>query len=371
MNSNLREYIEKNSKKNDANLKYDFMPEMLEVIERPAHKAGSVIIWTIFGLLLFVILWATFSKVEVVATAQGRIVPAEDETIITAKTRYEIEEICVEPGQRVNEGDVLVKLSAKDSEENKEDLEEQLADKQSVVDVYKKIINKEDISTIDVSTYKASIQAEIEEILSEYESTMELVKQYRDSNFKTQANELEKDYYNKASQSVRDMELEIEDLNEQLKEVNEEIEAATVKAPFNGTVYEVYIEKKDVIVSSNAPIVSIIKEDAVFEMECYVSDRDVADLEVDQNVNIKLDAYPYGDYGTIDGKITFISERATVMEGVGNVVVVKIAITDEKFNSKVFPGLSGTADMIIGERRIIEYFLGTITDAMKESIREK
>ena len=167
------------------------------------------------------------------------------------------------------------------------------------------------------------------------------------------------------------MEVEIEDLNEQLKEVNEEIDAATVKAPFNGIVYEVYIEKKDVIVSSNAPIVSIIKEDAVFEMECYVSDRDVADLEVDQNVNIKLDAYPYGDYGTIDGKITFISERATVMEGVGNVVVVKIAITDEKFTSKVFPGLSGTADMIIGERRIIEYFLGTITDAMKESIREK
>ena len=37
-------YVLKHSNKRDNELKYDFMPSMLEIIERPAHKAGAVII---------------------------------------------------------------------------------------------------------------------------------------------------------------------------------------------------------------------------------------------------------------------------------------------------------------------------------------
>lgn len=35
------EYALKHSRKHDRELKYDFMPAMLEIIERPAHKAGA------------------------------------------------------------------------------------------------------------------------------------------------------------------------------------------------------------------------------------------------------------------------------------------------------------------------------------------
>ena len=66
MNNMLTEYVLKHSKRRDKELKYDFMPSLLEIIERPAHKAGTVIIVGIFTLLIAVIIWACVSEIDVV-----------------------------------------------------------------------------------------------------------------------------------------------------------------------------------------------------------------------------------------------------------------------------------------------------------------
>ena len=79
----------------------------------------------------------------------------------------------------------------------------------------------------------------------------------------------------------------------------------------------------------------------------------------------------YSDYGTVDGKVTFIGEKADVVEGIGKAVVVNVKITDKDFDKKIFSGLSGSADMVVNKRRIIEYFIDPITGALNESVREK
>ena len=52
MDNSMEQYLIRHSKKRDSELKYDFMPAMLEIIERPAHKAGTVIILRVFTLLI-------------------------------------------------------------------------------------------------------------------------------------------------------------------------------------------------------------------------------------------------------------------------------------------------------------------------------
>ena len=75
MDNRLTEYIIKNNKKHDRELKYDFMPQLLEIIEKPAHKAGTVIIVSLFSLLLVAVIWASLSKLDVVITSTGNIQP--------------------------------------------------------------------------------------------------------------------------------------------------------------------------------------------------------------------------------------------------------------------------------------------------------
>ena len=51
-------------------------------------------------------------------------------------------------------------------------------------------------------------------------------------------------------------------------------------------------------------LITIVPIDAEMEMVCYVKNMDIADIEVGDEAEIKLEAYPYNKYGTISGTIT-------------------------------------------------------------------
>ena len=75
MDKAQKDYVLRHSGKRDRELKYDFMPSMLEIIERPAHKAGTVIILGVFTLLIAAIVWACLSEVDIVVTSSGTMQP--------------------------------------------------------------------------------------------------------------------------------------------------------------------------------------------------------------------------------------------------------------------------------------------------------
>ena len=51
-------------------LRREFLPETLEIVERPTAPLGNIIIWLVFVLLLAFILWACIGKMDEVATAR-------------------------------------------------------------------------------------------------------------------------------------------------------------------------------------------------------------------------------------------------------------------------------------------------------------
>ena len=110
MDNKLTEYILKHSKKHDRELKYDFMPSLLEIIERPMHKAGTIIILSSFSLLIAAIVWACLSEIDVVITSNGSIQPSGSVNVVEAYASGTVKEIYVAEGQHVNQGDILIEL---------------------------------------------------------------------------------------------------------------------------------------------------------------------------------------------------------------------------------------------------------------------
>src|SRR5580658_2677301 len=53
----------------------EFLPAALEIIETPASPAGRAIAVTIILFFVVALAWASLGSVDVIATAQGRIVP--------------------------------------------------------------------------------------------------------------------------------------------------------------------------------------------------------------------------------------------------------------------------------------------------------
>jgi len=88
----------------------DFLPAALEVVERPVSPTARVTAWVLLGLLVAALLWLFLGRVDVVASAPGKLVPADDVKLIQPGSGGIVRAILVRDGQSVRAGQPLVEL---------------------------------------------------------------------------------------------------------------------------------------------------------------------------------------------------------------------------------------------------------------------
>ncbi len=92
------------------NHEYEFLPAALEVQETPPSPIGRFIIWALLLLTVIAIVWAIIGQVDIVATAQGKIIPGGRDKIIQPLEIGVVRRIHVQEGQYVEKGDLLIEL---------------------------------------------------------------------------------------------------------------------------------------------------------------------------------------------------------------------------------------------------------------------
>ncbi|MEM6603806.1 MAG: HlyD family type I secretion periplasmic adaptor subunit [Pseudomonadota bacterium] len=88
----------------------EFLPGGLAVRETPPHPAPRIFLYVVFAIIVFVLLWAILGKTEVVAVANGTIIPSDKSKIIQVFDRATVEKIYVRDGDKVKKGDTLIDL---------------------------------------------------------------------------------------------------------------------------------------------------------------------------------------------------------------------------------------------------------------------
>ncbi len=88
----------------------EFMPAALELQETPPNPLVRWLAWTLITLFILTLLWAIFGKVDVVASAEGKIIPGSRVKQIQPLDKGVIKAIHVKEGQYVKEGDPLIEL---------------------------------------------------------------------------------------------------------------------------------------------------------------------------------------------------------------------------------------------------------------------
>jgi hemolysin D len=87
-----------------------FLPAALEIIERPPSPTARVTTWLLLGLTGSAIAWSCLAKVDVVAVAPGKLVPADKVKVVQSSEGGIVRAIHVRDGDRVRAGQVLVEL---------------------------------------------------------------------------------------------------------------------------------------------------------------------------------------------------------------------------------------------------------------------
>ena len=89
-----------------------FLPAALELQETPVSPAPRIIAWLLIAFAVIAVLWASFGRIDVVAIAQGKIVPNAGSKLIQPIDTATVKAIHVVDGQAVRAGQVLVELDA-------------------------------------------------------------------------------------------------------------------------------------------------------------------------------------------------------------------------------------------------------------------
>jgi len=105
----------------------DFLPAVLEIQERPPSPAGRAVGWSIMAFFSLAVLWSLFGKIDIVASAEGKIVPSGHVKVIQPMEIGLVRAIYVREGQHVSAGDLLIELDPTSAEADVERLDRALA----------------------------------------------------------------------------------------------------------------------------------------------------------------------------------------------------------------------------------------------------
>jgi hemolysin D len=97
---------------NHCDPEVEFYPAALEVLETPPSPIGRAIAGLIMLFLLIAIAWACLGSVDIIATAQGKIVPTGRTKVVQPLEAGVVRAIRVQDGQKVRTGDTLIEIDS-------------------------------------------------------------------------------------------------------------------------------------------------------------------------------------------------------------------------------------------------------------------
>ena len=120
------------------------------------------------------------------------------------------------------------------------------------------------------------------------------------------------------------------------------IEAATLKAPIGGVVFDLYVEPDEWV--SPSDLIVYLADPSELHVKAQASDVDVVHLSVDQQVRVSFMANPT-QFTT--GRVISVAERGQTVEGM---VTYEVEAVLESHDLDVMPGMMATMRVLIGER---------------------
>lgn len=105
----------------------DFSPSILKLQATAPSPLPRLVLYIVLGLLAVLLLWATFGRLDIIAVAQGKLVPLTFLKVIQPAESGIVAELLVREGDAVKEGQVLVRMDRHVSEADSRQIENDMA----------------------------------------------------------------------------------------------------------------------------------------------------------------------------------------------------------------------------------------------------
>ncbi|HEY9650386.1 MAG TPA: HlyD family efflux transporter periplasmic adaptor subunit [Coleofasciculaceae cyanobacterium] len=180
-----------------------------------------------------------------------------------------------------------------------------------------------------------------------------------------------------AQQQIQQLEVEATQLKAKIAETQNLLNQSKTKlkerylyAPVDGVVSSLNVRNIGEVVEPSQTIAEVAPKNAPLILLASLPNQEAGFVKTGMSVQVRLDAYPYQDYGLISGKVTSISPDTKPDQQLGSIYQVKVAldrnsVTDEQGSIQFKAGQTASADIIIRRRRIADILLDPIRQLQK------
>lgn len=433
-----------------------FLPAALEIQETPPSPIGRAITWSIVVLFMIAIIWACIGEIDIVAVAQGKVVPSGRTKIIQPLEIGTVSAIHVKDGQSVKKGDPLIELDSTGTQADAIRLGNELSTAQAEYARISALVKAMQTNNAPVARWPESISADIlapqqqlltsmwqqhqarlnsldsehtrrqaelagtEEQIKKLQGTLPLIieraeslkelaekklasrhsyleveqqrieqtqdlaaqQQHRQElianleQLKQQRTAEAADALNQALAELADAKRRSQGLNQETIKADQRNQLQRLTAPVDGIVQQLAVHTIGGVVTPAQPLMVIVPQEESVEVEAVIQNKDIGFVHEGQAADVKVDAFPFTKYGTLDAELISVSSDAVQDEKLGLLFTARVVLKQSvmRIEDKLInlsPGMAVTVEVKTGKRRLIEYVLSPLMQHVNESARER
>lgn len=105
----------------------EFAPGLLSIQESPPRRLPRTVLYAVIALLLITAAWMIFGRLDIIASAEGRLVPQTYVKIVQPADAGIVEQIGVQEGQHVSAGQILMRMDTQIADADTKAIKAELA----------------------------------------------------------------------------------------------------------------------------------------------------------------------------------------------------------------------------------------------------
>ena len=181
------------------------------------------------------------------------------------------------------------------------------------------------------------------------------------------------------SETLADLNRTMGDLNalqQSMPALADRVARTEIKAPMKGIVNRVFVSTIGGIVKPGDAILEIVPGDDKLVVEALVQPKDIGFTKIGQHANVKITAFDYAIFGSMEGQVVNISADAVPNEKGEAFYQVRIETRtpvieaiDKKLS--IIPGMQAQIDIVTGKRTILQFLSKPLIALKENAFRER
>ena len=346
------------------------------------------IVWLLIGTTGAAVAWLALAKTDEVVVAPGKLEPVGAVKTMQMPVGGVLDTILVRDGQRVKQGQLLLRLDNDATLDRASSLRQALAAKQAQLQLKDLELRRyQDLNDTQQQVLQSNLQLE-KQIMSKL-STLQKTGAASEMQYLQQRNkvreiegEITKTKVDRLrqmailEQSVQQLNGELADLRSKLVELTVNIRYQDLRSPVDGVVFDLKPKGTGYVAQTSEPVMKIVPFSAL-QAKVEIDSAQIGFVRRGRPVDLSIDSFPSTDFGVLQGTLASVGSDALPPDELNRTYrfPATVSLNSQQFRLKsgqVLPlqvGMSLTANIKLRKVSYLQLLLGSFQNKAK-ALRE-